>query len=309
MPSPFGRLCLVVNPRAGGRRPDRTLQRITAALAARGLEHDVELTAAPGDATRITRRGLAEGCRFVVAVGGDGTVHEVVNGMLDEAGAPVADGAVLGVVAAGSGCDYIRTFGLPSRADAAVARLDGDAVRQVDVARIGFIDDTGAPAARYFVNIAEVGLGASTAARAARLPRALGQARYLAAFWAVLPSYRPAAARIEVDGATAHEGRAVNVVVANARYFGGAMQVSPQSDPSDGTLELLVFTGRKTDSFTMLPKVYRGRHVPHHDIVELRGGRFRVEPETPLDVEADGEVLGTTPVTIEVVPAALSLKV
>ena len=309
MPSPFGRLCLVVNPRAGGGHTGRSLDGLTGALDAAGLEHDVELTAAPGDATRIARRRLDAGCRFVVAVGGDGTVHEVVNGMLDGTGRPLAGDAVLGVVAAGSGCDYIRTFGLPSRADRAVARLAGDAVQRVDVARIGYVDASGAPASRCFVNIAEVGLGAATAVRAARLPRRLGQGRYLAAFWAVLPSYRPAAARIEVDGVVAHDGRAVNVVVANARYFGGAMQVSPRSDPSDGTLELLVFTGPKTDSFTMLPKVYRGRHVPHRNIVELGGRSFRIEPVTALDVEADGEVLGTTPVTVEVVPAALALKV
>jgi len=142
------------------------------------------------------------------------------------------------------------------------------------------------------------------------MPRAFGQSRYVAAFWAVLPSYRAAgAARIEVDGATAYEGRAVNVVAANCRYFGGGMHISPRSEPADGVLEVLVFNGRKTDSFTMLPKVYRGRHVPHHSIVELRGTRFTVSAEQPLAVEADGEVLGTTPVTIHVVPSAITIKV
>jgi len=307
--SPFGRLCLVVNPRAGGRGAEGSLRRIVRVLGDHGLDHDVELTAAPGDATRIARRRLEEGCRFLVAVGGDGTVHEVVNGMLDEGGRPVAADAVLGVVAAGSGCDYIRTFGLPSRPARAVARLVGEAVARVDVARIGYADATGRPAARHFANIAEVGLGASTAARANRLPRLLGQGRYLVAFWAVLPSYRPGSARIEVDGTAAYEGRAVNVVVANGRYFGGGMHISPRSQPSDGVLEVLVFTGRKTDSFTMLAKVYRGRHVPHRGIVELRGGRIRVEAERPLDVEADGEVLGAGDVTIEVLPSVLTLKV
>jgi diacylglycerol kinase (ATP) len=308
--SPFGPPCLIVNPRAGGRGAARSLTKVEAALAERGLEHDVEVTAGPGDATRIARRRLGDGWRFLVAVGGDGTVHEVVNGMTGaEDGAPTSEGAVLGVVAAGSGCDYIRTFGLPSRPAGAVARLAGDATRPVDLARITYTDPEGRRAERCFANIAEVGLGASTAAKAARLPRWLGQSRYLVAFWAVLPGHRAGAARIEVDGTVAHDGRAVNVVAANGRYFGGGMHVSPRSDPSDGTLELLVFTGPKTDSFTMLPQVYRGRHVPHPRIVELRGGRFRVDSAQPLDVEADGEVLGTTPVTIEVLPRALTLKV
>ncbi|MGH9179226.1 MAG: diacylglycerol/lipid kinase family protein [Acidimicrobiales bacterium] len=307
MPSPFGPLALIVNPRAG-RRGEARLGQLREALAGAGLDHDLWPTAGPGDATRLARRLLTdEGRRFLVAVGGDGTVHEVVNGMLDDEGRPHAAEAVLGVVGAGSGCDYIRTFDLPA-GPAAAARLGGEVVRPVDVARIGFVDG-GRAAVRYFANIAEAGLGAATAARAARLPRRLGQSRYMVAFWAVLPGYRAGSVRIDVDRALAYEGRAVNVVIANCRYFGGGMHISPGSEPADGTLELLVFNGRKTDSFTLLPKVYRGRHLPHRNIVELSGRHFRVESERPLSIEADGEVLGTTDATVEVVPGALRLKV
>ena len=308
MPSPFGPLALIVNPRAG-RRADARLRRLREALAGAGLDHDLWPTAGPGDATRLARRLLTEdGRRFLVAVGGDGTVHEVVNGMLDEEGRPHAAEAVLGVVGAGSGCDYIRSFDLPA-GPAGAARLGGEKVRPVDVARIGFLDGGGRAAVRYFANIAEAGLGAATAARAVRLPRRLGQSRYMVAFWAVLPGYKAGSVRIEVDGELAYEGRAVNVVLANCRYFGGGMHISPRSEPSDGALEVLVFNGRKTDSFTLLPKVYRGRHVPHRNIVELRGRRVHVESEKPLPVEADGEVLGTTDATVELVPGALRLKV
>lgn len=306
--SPFGRLALVVNPQAGGKGP-RRLDQLRSALDAQGLDHDVLATEAPGDATRLAHEALSEGTRFLVAVGGDGTVHEVVNGMLDADGGAVAPGAVLGVVAAGSGCDFVRTFDLPSKAATAAGRLAGDAVRTVDVARISYADAGGRSLTRYFANIAEAGLGATCAARAVRMPRALGQSRYLAAFWAVLPGYRPGTARIDVDGTTAYEGRAVNVVAANCRFFGGGMHISPHSDPGDGELEVSVYNGRKTDSFTMLPKVYRGRHLPHRNVVELRGRSFTVTADQPLAVEADGEILGTTPVTIDVVPGAIALKV
>lgn len=307
--SPFGPLSLIVNPRAGGRQGTRRLGRLRRALDAGDLEHEFFRTEAPGDATRIARTALAGGGRFLVAVGGDGTVHEVVNGMLDDEGRSVVPGAVLGVVAAGSGCDFVRTFGLASKVAPVVARLGGAAVRPIDVARISFVDGDGRPASRVFANIAEAGLGATTAARAVRLPRLMGQSRYLAAFWAVLPSYRAGDARITVDGAIAYEGKAVNVVAANCRYFGGGMHISPRSVPGDDALELLVFNGRKTDSFTMLAKVYRGTHLPHRNIVELSGRRFEITADEPLAVEADGEVLGTTPVTVDVVPGAITLKV
>ena len=309
MASPFGPLSLIANPSAGGRRSSRQLDALRRALDAGGLDHEVLATAGPGDATRLAGQALGSGGRFLVAVGGDGTVHEVMNGMLDGAGRPVAEGAVLGVVAAGSGCDFVRTFGLPAKTAAAAGRLVGEAVRTIDVARIGYLDTEGRSLTRYVANIAEAGLGAATAARALRMPRSLGQGRYLAAFWAVLPSFQPGQVRIEVDGDVAYEGRGVNVVAANCRYFGGGMHISPRSDPSDGRLEVLVFRGRKTDSFTMMPKVYRGKHVPHRSIVELSGSRVTVESDRPLPVEADGEVLGTTPITVEVVPGAITLKV
>jgi YegS/Rv2252/BmrU family lipid kinase len=301
-------MTLIVNLHAGGRKARRAVHDVERTLDSLGLEYGVQVTTSAGDATRIARRRAEQGGRFLVAVGGDGTVHEVVNGMLAE-GRPVAPGPVLGVVAAGSGCDFVRTFGLPARPSRAARRLDGEAVHPLDVASISCIDRQGHPTARYFANIAEAGLGAATASRAVGLPRWVGPSRYFFAFWAALPSYRPGTMRIEVDGRAAYEGRAVNVVAANARFFGGGMHISPRSDPADGVVELLVFVGRKTDSFTMLPRVYRGRHLPHPSIVELQGRRVALESDQPFAVEADGEVLGTTPATIEVLPQALALKV
>jgi diacylglycerol kinase (ATP) len=87
------------------------------------------------------------------------------------------------------------------------------------------------------------------------------------------------------------------------------MQISPAAEPDDGLLEVQIFTGPKTDSFTMIPKIYQGRHLPHRNIVQMRSGACEVKPESPLLVEADGEVIGTTPATIEMVRRLLTLKV
>lgn len=308
MTTPFGPPLLVVNRQAGRRRAAAVVRRLEEALAGHGVDYDLCTTSGPGDATRIARDRLEAGGRYLVAVGGDGTVHEVVNGMFRD-GRTVVPDPVLGVVAAGSGCDFIRTFGLPTAPAEAAERLAGGDARALDVARIGYLDAHGQEDVRHFANIAEAGLGGQTAARAAGLPRFLGPSRYFFAFWAALPSYQPATMRIEVDGVVAHEGRTVNVVAANARFFGGGMQISPRSDPGDGILELLVFTGRKTDSFTLLPRVYRGRHLPHPDILQLQGRCIRLESDQPFRIEADGEVLGTTPATVDVLTGPIRLKV
>jgi diacylglycerol kinase (ATP) len=161
---------------------------------------------------------------------------------------------------------------------------------------------------RYFPNIAEAGLGAAVVARAVRLPAFLGSAKYLCGFWLTLPAFRPAVVRLTADGRS-FEWRAHNVVVANCRFYGGGMLISPKSEPDDGMLDVLVMVGPKSDAFTMLPKIYKGAHLPHRNVVELRASRVQLETDPPLQLEADGEVLGTTPASFEVVPRAIRLKV
>jgi diacylglycerol kinase (ATP) len=241
-----------------------------------------------------------------VAAGGDGTVNEVLNGMLDS-GLPAAADAVLGVVAGGSGCDLVRSFGLPGDAVGAIRHLAGDAVRCIDVGRVTCAAG-GSQVTRYFANIAEAGLGAAVVARAGRLPRFLGPAKYFCGFWLALPGFRPAIVHIEADD-RAFEWRAHNVVLANCQFYGGGMHISPKSDPDDGLLDVLAMVGPKTDAFTLLPKIYKGAHLPHRNIAEVRASMVRVDADPPLLIEADGEMLGTTPATFEVVRRAVRLKV
>jgi len=307
MTSPFGPLVLIANPGAGRGRVDAALPEVELVLREAGLEYRIVRTTGPGHATEAARGALLGGERFLVAVGGDGTVHEVVNGMLDD-GKPMAPDAVLGVIAAGSGCDFVRSFGLPADVKQAAGHLAGDQVQAVDV---GSVSCAGQDKPRYFVNIAQAGLGAAVVARTAGLTRTgklLGGAKYAAGFWLTLPRFRPAAVRLDADG-HAYAWRAFNVVVANCRFYGGGMQISPKSDPGDCLLDVLVMTGPKSDSFTTLPKVYKGAHLPHRHIAELQAAQLRVDADAPFPVEADGEILGSTPASFGIVSEAIRLKV
>jgi YegS/Rv2252/BmrU family lipid kinase len=307
--SPFGPLVLIANPRAGRGKVDAALPQVENVLRSLELDYRIVRTTHPGHATEAAREALRNGERYLVAAGGDGTVHEVVNGMIS-GGRPIAPDAVLGVVAAGSGCDFVRSFGLPGDAVQAARHLAGDRVRAIDVGTVTCTDGDDAKT-RYFVNIAEAGLGGAVVARAAglkRVGRFLGGARYAAGFWLTLPGFRPAAVRLDADG-HAFGWRAFNVVVANCRFYGGGMQISPRSDPGDCLLDVLVMAGPKSDAFTTLPKVYRGTHLPHRNIAELRAGRVQVDADRPFLVEADGEMLGTTPASFGIIPSGIRLKV
>jgi diacylglycerol kinase (ATP) len=299
-------MVVIANPRAGRGKVGAELAEVEGVLAGGGLDYRIVRTTHPGHATQAAREALDGGERYLVAAGGDGTIHEVVNGMLAD-DRPVAADAVLGVLASGSGCDFVRSFGLPGDAVQGARHLAGDSVRRID---IGKVTCAAGPAqtVRYFPNIAEAGLGAAVVARAARLPGFLGPAKYFCGFWLTLPGFHPGAVRLDADG-QAFQWDAYNVVVANCRFYGGGMQISPKSEPDDGALDILVMVGPKSDAFTTLPKVYRGTHLPHRDIVELRASRLRIETDTPFPVEADGEVVGTTPATFEVIPGPIQVKV
>ena len=306
MASPFGDLVLIANPRAGRGRVGQELPELERQLGARRLGYRIVETGRPGHATELAREALAQGSRFLVAVGGDGTVHEVVNGMLED-DKLVSEDAVLGVVAAGSGSDFVRTFGLPQEVGKAVRHLTGDRLYRIDVMKVEYRDGD-APAVRFVPNMAECGLGGAVVARVGRLPRWLGGARQFWGFWLALAPYRPGQLTIQADRKT-FSGRAHNVVVANGQFSGGGMKISPRSYPGDGLLDVQISTGPKSEAFTLIPKIYRGEHVPHPHIKELRGRVITVDADRRLPVEGDGEVLGTTPATFTVLPGVLPLKI
>ena len=306
MTSPFGELVVIANPRSGRGRVGQELPELERQLNARRLGYRIVETEGPGHASTVAREALRAGERFLVAVGGDGTVHEVVNGMLEDDRA-ILEGAILGVVAAGSGCDFVRTFGLPQDVARAVRHLEGDRLYPIDIERVDYVED-GRTVTRYVPNIAECGLGGAVVRRAERLPRWLGRSRYFWGFWLTVRRYRPCRITVRADRKE-FEGRANNVVVANGQFYGGGMKISPRSYPGDGLLDVQISTGPKSEAFTMIPKIYRGEHVPHPHIKEMRGRTITVDAERPLPVEGDGEILGMTPATFTVIPEVISLKI
>lgn len=249
-------------------------------------------TTGRGSGVAQTHKAIEQGAELVVAVGGDGTVHEVINAILS-----TNRSVPLAVVPAGSGCDLARTFALSTEPDVVAGSIDTGVPRPIDAVRT----DRG-----WFVNIGEVGLGAAVAQRAANLPRWLGPAVYGVSLAIELPRFRATSCRVTVDGNTV-ETKTHNVVVANCRYFGGGMQVSPQSQPDDGKLEVLIFAGPKTDAITLVPKMYKGTHLPHPNVIELIGAKISVESDDPLQIESDGESMGSTPINFEVAAGALQL--
>jgi YegS/Rv2252/BmrU family lipid kinase len=304
--SSFGKMTLICNTRAGRRGAARWLPEIRQALEDRGLEYEIRNTTRRGDATDMARAALESGVGLVVAVGGDGTIHEVVNGMLVN-GVAINPDAALGVVAAGTGSDFIKTFGLPAAPRFAVNHLAGETAFPIDIGKITFERD-GRQEVRYFANIAEVGVGAATVARAERMPRWLGPLVYLLAFWLSVRALKPTVVAVDLVDRT-YEGKVNNIIVANGQFFGGGMRIAPKAAPTDGLFDIQIEHARKREAIALMPKVYKGQHLPHPDIEEFKRVKLSVTSDPPLLIEADGELLGHTPATFEVLRDAIKLKV
>jgi diacylglycerol kinase (ATP) len=304
--SPYGRITLICNARAGRGGVGKCLPEVRSKLDERGLDYDVRHTEGPGHAIELARESLDAGSRFLTAMGGDGTIHEVVNGMLSD-DRPVATDAVLGIVACGTGSDFIRTFGLPNMPGHAVAHLDGPESFPIDIGKVTYTQD-GRTLIRYFPNIAEAGLGAETVARAVRLPRFFGPMVYFFAFWIALARHKSAHVTVDLVDRK-YEGAMNNLVVANGQFFGRGMKIAPKAAPTDGLLDIQIEHARRREAIALMPRIYRGEHVPHPEIEEAKRVRVSIEADRPLRIEADGELLGYTPATFEVLRDVVNLKV
>ncbi|MCA1840778.1 MAG: diacylglycerol kinase family protein [Actinomycetota bacterium] len=303
MTSAHGKAIVIANSRAGASSKNKSS--ISDLLAAAEIDHETRSTEGPRHAIQLAREAVDAGARFIVAVGGDGTIHEVVNGMM------TADAydpeLVLGIIPGGSGSDFIRTFGLPATASDAVEHLKGEPWFQIDIGKVTY-QQGGTQVAEFFPNIAEAGLGGEVVRRAEKLPRRVGRLRYLISFWLTLARYSSTEGRVLLDDKT-YEGRITNLVVANAQFFGGGMRIAPKAHPADGKFNVLIQHGTKMDYVSGISKVFKGEHLPSPAIKELNAAVVRVESKKPLQIEADGEVLGFTPATFEIIPNALRLKI
>ena len=304
MSSPFGTIAVIADPRAGVLDQLPALER---ALDARGLAHRTVVANGAGPAALATE-ALDDGFRFLVAVGDDVTVQDVVNGMFRD-GRPIREEPVLGVVAAGSGCDLVRSFGVPGDTESAAAHLVGENTYGLDLMKISVTGPGGERRTRFAHNLAQVGMGAQQVACAAKAPAWLGGSRRFYGFWCGYLKTKAARLTVEHDTRT-WQGTAWNVVVANAQFTDGGLRLSPRSFPGDGVLDALVFTGPRSGAYTQLPRLFRhGDHVPDPSIKELKARiRFEIVSERPMPVLADGVAIGTTPVTFQIVPRPILFK-
>jgi YegS/Rv2252/BmrU family lipid kinase len=306
----------IINPRSGGGKTGRDVQSIAHRVAEVAGPITVAQTNAPMDATRITTHALMEGYERVIAVGGDGTINEVVNGFFQNGQAinPEAEFALLNL---GTGGDFRKTFDIDAGFDASLERLAEGRVRRIDVGRFTFVTSDGKTGTRHFANIASFGMSGDVVDRVNRatlIKRVLGPFAYT---WGSLMSfvrYQSKPVRLKIDNAFDDVVSISTCAVCNGQFFGGGMRVAPDASPDDGMLDVIVMgDAPRMDVLKSLGDIKTGKHVNNPNVKIFRAKSVIATPVeatlgAPVLIEADGELPGQLPAMFEVLPKALKFR-
>jgi diacylglycerol kinase (ATP) len=287
------RILFVVNPTAGKGRSKRLWEQSMTKLREFG-DFDVAYTTERGDATRLTQAAADKGYDRVAAVGGDGTVFEVVNGL-------VGRKTALAVVPGGTGNDYATALGLPRTVhDAAKLALLGQE-RPVDIGRIS----NGV----HFINVAGIGFDAEVVARVNAYPKYFGGTiPYLAGAIKTLWQYSPQPVEIIIDDQPIRHQKILLLAIGLGPTYGGGMQICPSAKVDDGLFELCVGGDLKLfETLRLLPTIYKGTHVLHPKVAVLRGRHIQINSQIPVAMHADGELVGHLPAEFTILPRHLKV--
>jgi YegS/Rv2252/BmrU family lipid kinase len=305
---------VIVNPRAGSGRAGRAFDSIRSVLERRLGSVDVSFTERSAHAIDLARAGVLGGKKLVIAVGGDGTLHEVANGVLD-AGAT----ASVGYVGQGTGGDFRRTLGIEHRLDAYVEAIAAGCERRVDVGKVSYGVSPGVRHTRWFLNILSVGMGGLVVRYVKSSSIALGgTAAYLFASARALATCRRGRVRCDVRLGAESSQQVIPtflLAVCNGSYFGGGMFVAPMAKLDDGRFEVI-----SLDAPSKLGLAAVGRYIHRGKHLHLPGVRHFACDDLAIDIEnegarskflleVDGEAFGGLPIGVELVPRALTLRV
>lgn len=307
---------IIVNPRSAGGSTRESWSGTASDLRAHFGAYNVAFTKAAGDGVNLARNAADAGREFIIACGGDGTINEVANGIL-QSGKDVE----LGVLPSGTGGDFRRSLGMPqSPRDAARALRDGT-TKRVDAGRVTFQSHSGETITRFFLNVSSFGLAASIIERV-KSNKALdwlplggvrGRANFALSTLTEVVGLDAVTVKVRIDSGEEKLLQTVNFCVANARYFGGGMMIAPNAKLDDGKLDIVNIGDIRTAKVLLNAyTLYNGSHLDLAEVKSTLARRIEIAPAHAGDdihLETDGELPGRLPAVYEIVPAVLRVRV
>jgi YegS/Rv2252/BmrU family lipid kinase len=303
---------LIVNPRSAAGRTGRHFDAIARAVRSSIGDFECAFTERRGDGVRLAREALAKGGDLIVAVGGDGTASEVIDGLVDRA-RPAARDVVFGYIPRGTGGDLRRTLGLDADFAGAARALASPNVAVCDLGRVTFVGSDGTAQIRHFANVAGAGVSGVVSGKVNDgVKLGSGKLSFMLASASALLSWSDRPVRWRVDDGAWTEERITALSVCNGRYFGGGMLVAPDARMDDGLFDVVVWSRLGIGDFvTKKRMLYDGTHVTLPNTRVLRARSVEVEPRDGAKVllDVDGEQPGTLPARFDILPGALRIRV
>jgi YegS/Rv2252/BmrU family lipid kinase len=293
----------IVNPAAGGGRSAKLAGAQLARLKAKGLRVDAIASMAPGHAVQLAREAYDQGYRRFLAVGGDGTAHEIINGIFSREGH--TDRVELGFLPMGTGNSFLRDF-TDKGAESSIEALFAGRKRRVDVFRLRHATGT-----IYSFNLLSVGFTADVGALANRRFKAFGHFGYLLGVFVRVLQLKRRSFKLRSDAETSWDDRrCLFLAFNNSKYTGGTMMIAPTADPTDGYIEFVRWgpIGR-LGLLKMLPRLYDGTHTQHPLAETRRVKQVEFSLDAPVDVMIDGEIVTVNIQTLDTLPGAMDVYV
>jgi len=299
---------VIVNPRSGGGLSQRRWAGLVGPLTDGIGPFDVRFTESKGDGRRIAREETAAGRGLIVAMGGDGTVSEVADGILAAGGK-----SELGIIPRGTGGDFRRTLDLAKDLAKAARHVREAPARAIDAGRVSFVADDGSQASRHFVNVVSFGFSSDVARRANESSKRLGgRVAFLSATVRSLVSYDNVDVIVSLDDQPERRMSVLLAAVGNGRFFGGGMKICPEALLDDGFFHLVTVGNLgRTGVMANIHRIYSGHHLTMKEVQGTRVRRMRVAPadrEAKIPLEVDGETPGHLPASFEILPGALRIR-
>jgi len=302
------KISFIVNPNAAMGSTGREWPHIKSLARSRLGHFQSFITGKPGDATKLTHKTLLEGADIVVCVGGDGTLNEVVNGFMGKDG-PVRTKAILAFIPRGTGCDFIKTVPIPVDIHRLLKLIANPHIRPIDLGRLQYVDHEGNTSCKYFHNVISFGLGGEVDERVNRTTKVFGG--FISFIWTTVISiliYNKKQIHLKADNSFENNVIIWNIAIANGRYHGGGMHVAPAARIDDGLFHVTVI-GNLTlpEVFINLPKLYNGKIYQIKKVNTFTCKRVEAYSDQQVLLDVDGEQPGYLPVTIDILPNALSI--
>ncbi len=298
----------IINPVSGGNKDQQQSRKIISHLVNQGFDIDAKLTYDKGSAINIAKEAVENNYRNIIVIGGDGTLNEVVNGVLQQQTIPSSE-VKIGMFSLGTGNDFIRTMKIPKDYESATDILLQGKTKTIDAGLVSFHID-GKKTSRYFINVLGMAFDGAVTESANSTKGAIGKMTYLKSVVTTLFKYEPTKIKIEVDDVGVADETIYCINIGNCKYSGGGMRMVPDAIPDDGLFDITIMKPLPNlVALANLHRLFNGTIKKLKQVTALRGKKLKIYSEPEICAEAEGEFLGWSGFEVNIVPKAITIFV